>query len=843
MQYLKDKLYPSSVKRKILAGFLLAFVAILLAFTITHFAFRNMIDTVDELSEPNEKLNVLNKVFREVTKLDQLQREEAIRNPQKPYKAFLNQSQKTIGMIDSLALLDWTSEQRHRIDSIKNILEERNKLFFSYLKLKSKLTDNKTLTKKIDTLSSIIAEKKIEIDTSVVTTQKKTTTTYVRDTLPKAKDDRSFLGKIFGKKKKVEGEGETTHIKVQEELSVSVDTLAIAKQNKALEEVDKIVHDLEKDQRTQNKKLLNRELELIQMNSLFINQLLGILHDVEREELILMHQRGTNANIVANQSISRISILLLIFFLGAAVLVYLIWVDISKSNFYKEQLEKARDEAEELSKIKQRFLANMSHEIRTPLQSIIGFAEQLKQHSYTSAEAIDAIHTSSEHLLHIVNEVLDYSRISSGNFTLAQEDFNLMLVVREVEAAMRIQTDKKNITLLVDVEHAADLTLSGDPFRLRQILYNVLGNAVKFTNKGYVKLTVKTIEESSSVRCTFDITDTGIGIKAEDIHKIFNQFEQANTSIAKHFGGTGLGLTIVKSLIEAQGGNIQVSSEVGHGSTFSIHIPFTKSTIKAVDVKEDVKDNQFNTSVRKVLVVDDDPMILRLTDLILTKYHIEHTIYHEAERLMFESVDPEVSHILMDIRMPHINGIELCQALRKKYPAHTTFVALTAHVFPQERQALHDQGFDMVLSKPFRENELLALVGIANAKNSIASKETTSLDLTALREMTLHDEALFQSVVNQFVEETQDDIFKMSQHLKSTNGAAVREIVHKLAGRIGQIGIASLSMELRTLEDKLVKGATMAELDAELEQVMQKVIDLITTLQENIMEEPFTKIK
>src|SRR5690606_6062779 len=255
-------------------------------------------------------------------------------------------------------------------------------------------------------------------------------------------------------------------IQVEEELSVSIDTLAIATQNKALEEVEKIVQDLEVDQRLQNKNLMARELQLINANSLLMNQLLSILHEVESNELQLMRKKSVDAGIVVHDSIKRIGVLLVAFFLGAGLLVYLIWIDISKSNFYKDQLEKARDEAEELSQIKQRFLANMSHEIRTPLQSIIGFAEQIKNQQTMNPEAVDAIYSSSEHLLHIVNEVLDYSRISSGNFTLAREKFQLMEVVREVEGAIRIQAEKKSLSLIMDFEEAKDFSLVGDSFRL-----------------------------------------------------------------------------------------------------------------------------------------------------------------------------------------------------------------------------------------------------------------------------------------------------------------------------------------------------------------------------------------
>src|SRR5690606_18975747 len=257
-----------------------------------------------------------------------------------------------------------------------------------------------------------------------------------------------------------------------EHYSVDVDTLAVARQNDALLEVERIMRELDAEQRGQRKRLERQELELIQANSIFINQLLNILHDVENEELEHMRETNRHAVSVMNQSISRTNILLLSFLLAAAFFVYLIYIDVTRSNYYKTQLEKARDEAEELSQIKQRFLANMSHEIRTPLQSIIGFAEQLRQDPAARQEAAEAIHSSSEHLLHIVNEVLDYSRISSGNFTLEKEPFRMMELIREVEAAMRMQTEQKGLRFVLNVEKASDVSIVGDAFRLRQILYN-----------------------------------------------------------------------------------------------------------------------------------------------------------------------------------------------------------------------------------------------------------------------------------------------------------------------------------------------------------------------------------
>ena len=826
MGYIKNSLSPRSVIRKILAAFFLAFVAVILAQSISRFSFRELLGTVEELSEPNEKLGLLNRVFHEITTLDQLQRAEAITNPKKPYTSFIDQSSRLNLLIDSLTTMPWDTSQISRLAKMKDVLSDRNKHFFSYLKVKAEILDNRKFSVQLDTLASILTDDQMAIDSSLITTEKKTITTYLPDTNRlKKKEHRSFFRQLF-RSKKDKAPLDTPTIKVEEHYTVDVDTLAVARQNEALFEVEKIMRELDAEQRNQHRRLERQELDLIHANSVFINQLLNILHDVENEELQRMRETNSHAVSVMNKSISRTNLLLLSFVLAAAFFVYLIYIDVTKSNYYKAQLEQAKDRAEELGQIKQRFLANMSHEIRTPLQSIIGFAEQLKQDGRHQKEAADAIHSSSEHLLHIVNEVLDYSRISSGNFTLEKEPFHLMALIKEVESAIRMQAEKKNLTFILDAEQASEYSLLGDAFRLRQILYNLLGNAVKFTSSGFIRLSVKTREAEDTVECNFEITDTGIGIFPEELEKIFNHFEQANSHIAKHYGGTGLGLTIVKSLVDAQHGTLDVSSKPGHGSTFYVKLKFDKSS-SAVDEqmqpREATKPEAFNG---KVIVVDDDPLILRLCSLILTKNKVEHVTFHDPEQCIAHAVDQKVTYVFLDIRMPSMNGIDLCRALRTKYPEQTKFVALTAHVLKEEKDTILEEGFDAILTKPFRESELLEVL-----KGDVISIHDSEVpDLSALRQMTLNDESLFQSVLAQFVEETSDDLRNLKATLSGGDARAVREVVHRLSGRLSQIGVRELGKRFNQMETSLVAGKPLDALREELRELAGRLEELILHL-------------
>jgi signal transduction histidine kinase/CheY-like chemotaxis protein len=827
----KEKPFLQAIKGKVIAAFLLAVAAILLAVGVTYLSFNGLLNTVDQLASPNEKLKKLNTFFQSVTQLDQQQRAEAIKNPRRPAAAFLAESKELILRIDTLKAMGWNDPQQvERFNAMEKILHRRDELFLSYLKLKSDFIYNRNFTKRLDSLSGVLSNTMTKNDTSVRTTEKKiiTKTVIPEDPENKTESNRSFFSRLFSRKKEIKPV--ESKVEMREELSIKIDTLAIAQQDSVIEEVGRIMKSLEKDQRRQNKNMIQGELELINTNSILINQLVGVLHQVEEEELALMHKNSAEATQLVNTTIQRIGVIMLLFFLGAAVLVFLILTDIAGSNYYRKQLEKAKEEAEQLGQVKQRFLANMSHEIRTPLQSIIGFSEQLKQEYPEGKESLDAIYSSSEHLLHIVNEVLDYSRIESGKFVFEQEPFSLIDVIDEVSAGIQIQADHKALTFVQEMDHETDVYLLGDGFRLRQILYNLLGNAVKFTNKGFVKLSVSIDMIGKNVQCVFEIADSGIGMDTKDIERIFQQFEQANASINHFYGGTGLGLTIVKALVEAQNGNLSVTSQLGHGSTFTVVLTYER--VSKVDKKKytasehPVEHRPINGSV---LVVDDDPLILKLCSLILRKNNVDHITFQDPNKARQYSKFDDIDLILLDIRMPNINGVELCQTLRKKVKKGTRIIALTAHVLPQERAGLIEECFDDVLTKPFREQQLLDMIGVKSLADQVYDNP---IDFSVIEKMTMGDDALFQSIIAQFIEETEDDVKKLKLDLFFMGESNVREIIHKLAGRTGQMGMPVLSAFLKTIEIDLHNGKSISAVKDDIGKAINDINNILREMRE-----------
>lgn len=807
---LVDKSFLSPLRGKIIAAFVLACVAIALAVGTTYIGFNSLLEQVDELTVPNDKLRALNNLFEQITRLDQQQRADAIRNPGKSYRAILQESKQLTATLDTLIAMPWNNtRQPGRLETMKRVVAKRDYLLLEYLRLRSEFVSNKKFTQQLDSLSLILAVNQ-QLDSLVSTNQNKTTTTTY---IPEEK--RNFFSRLFGSKKKDTLNG---GIEIKEETLTKIDTLAIARQQGARDEVERIMKRLDEDQRLQTQEMMQRELRLINTNVALINQLLSILREVETEELALFETKNSEAGSLVNKSVERISIIIAVFFLIAAALVFLMLIDLSRSNYYRLQLTQAKEEAERLSLVKQRFLANMSHEIRTPLQSILGFSEQLNSQK-NNAEAILAIQHSSEHLLHIVDEVLDYSRIESGQFVLDKSALWLDELVDEVATVVTIQARQKKLDLTIEIDQIESPVL-GDAFRLKQVFYNLLGNAIKFTAAGTITFSTRILEQTAThIKTEFKISDTGKGIPKEEQEIIFNQFEQGGKNIHRQYGGAGLGLSIVKKIIEQQQGTVKVESELGTGTTFIIIITFEKTEAPVVSPVQQIEPTTF---AGHVWLVDDDPLILKLCSLILEKNNIAYTSLQSSLKMLEQKLNA-TDVVFLDIRMPGINGVDLCKQLRARVP-ELYIVALTAHLLPDERKFIVESGFNRILPKPFRENEFL------DALHQIQSTtQQTEVNLSELEKMTHGDKALMNSIVEEFIEETHKNILQLEKRMLDKDAAGAREIIHQLAGRVGQFGARPLMKELQRIEQMLVAGTplhTIRELPPVLQQVKHLQLEL-----------------
>ncbi|MCF2444286.1 ATP-binding protein [Dyadobacter sp. CY345] len=845
MSSLRNRSISKSVKGKVLLGFLVAFIALASSWVISKLAFENMVDKLEILSTPNEKLRIVNKVFKDILQLDQLQNARPTAEQQDSIKQqFFNQSGQLQSTLDTLSFLCRDSKlQVSRIDSMKILLMARDSIFSDYVKVRSKLVNNKALSDEVHSISGLITtKKKAKPDSTIITTERRTTTTttYTEPVVPAivTEEKKGFLNRVFGSKKtKTPAPIPVPKTIRKEEVTSHIDTLSIAQEDSVIEKVEVAVQAIEKSQRMRTNKFVSREQELTAAGNSLVGQLRNVMQEVQGEVVRQVSTDGLQVQNTVGDSINMIEYIMIGFLFLTALLAYLIFADITKSNKYRHELEEAKEEAEYHSMAKQRFLSNMSHEIRTPLQSIIGYTEALTKDEKPKKEDLETLHSASEHLLYLVNEVLDYSRIISDQFTFEERTFAITPLLTEVVKMLGPTASSKSLTLSLENELEPDAYLLGDPFRLRQILYNLLTNAIKFTESGEVRLRTSSVEYDGKISIKFEVTDTGIGLSKEQMHRVFNQFEQADPSIARRFGGSGLGLSIVKALVDGMGGNIRVSSALDKGTTFTVEVSFEKA-VAPLNKTDDLKEKQYKIN-GKVWLVDDDAFILKWCASILASHHIPHESFSSAEAVLNTEWDNDVTVVLTDMRMPGMNGGELCMRLRKIAPSFVKIYVLTAQALPEEQVKLMEMGFDGILMKPFHSYELLDLL----QKNSDTHKILVSKkpseeasdepDLSVLQEMTFGDEALLKEILEQFVKDTRYDLDQLRSEIERNNIENIPEIAHKLSGRIGQIGASSLSGTFRKFEISLREDPESISKN-ELESAISQTDSLIEYIEEKI---------
>lgn len=387
--------------------------------------------------------------------------------------------------------------------------------------------------------------------------------------------------------------------------------------------------------------------------------------------------------------------------------------DVSPQKSFQEQLIKSKEMAEYGKKVKETFLANMSHELRTPVNGIIGLTNLLRKTPVNDQQngMLDLLETSSQSLLGVINDVLDISKIEAGKFSIVRSGNNLKHIVKSVYDLLKFKADEKNIEFLLEFDKDLPEYIVVDSLRLNQILMNLLSNAIKFTDRGHVKLKIAVQQKhNDKVKLKFVIEDSGIGIPSDRLSNIFDSFEQAEDDTTTKYGGTGLGLTIVKKLIELKGGDLTVSSQVGKGSIFN----FTNWYDVAAKPKDkaEPKDHKkplppFNNI--SVLVAEDNLVNQFMLGKILKDWNVTVDMVDNGRKALEKLQQNHYDMILMDTHMPEMSGYQTARAIRVDFdePKRSIpIISLSAASFDHEQQQALTAGMNDVLAKPFLPYEL-----------------------------------------------------------------------------------------------------------------------------------------
>jgi len=519
----------------------------------------------------------------------------------------------------------------------------------------------------------------------------------------------------------------------------------------------------------------------------------------------------------------------------------------------KAKAETATGIAEDAVKAKQQFLSNMSHEIRTPMNAIIGFTKVLLKTDLSAKqkEYLTAIKLSGDALIVLINDILDLAKVDAGKMTFEQTPFRMASSISAMLHMFEPKIQEKNLELVKEYNNRIPEVLLGDPVRLHQIILNLVSNAVKFTTKGKITVSVNLIhEDEQKVTIEFAVTDTGIGIPADKIEKIFENFQQASSHTSRLYGGTGLGLSIVKQLIEPQGGSIRVKSKIDEGSVFSFTLDFQKTN---AEVEGEAEILELDPEIKniKVLVVEDIALNQLLMKTLLDDFGFEQDIAANGKIAIEKLKSGSYDIILMDLQMPEMNGFEATEFIRKTMNSKIPIIALTADVTTVDLAKCKAVGMNDYIAKPVDErilyNKIMGLVrkpgpvkySDDKVNEAGQSEKIKCTDLAYLVRRTKSDPKLMMEMIALYLEQTPPLIIIMKKSFREKDWGSLHATVHKM---IPSFSIMGISTDFENMAKKIQDYANTQQFADGIPDMLLQLENVCTQACKELTEE-FNSIK
>ena len=563
------------------------------------------------------------------------------------------------------------------------------------------------------------------------------------------------------------------------------------------------------------------DLVLSHRPKIMMNSIQNVIANMENHETELLETGTIKAKIYSDRIKTIIILGNLITFVVLSSSLIVIFIDISQRNYFEQELIKAKEIAEKSVQVKEHFLANVSHEIRTPMNAISGLTKILLKSNPTEKqkEYLDAIKTSSDILLVIINDILDLSKAEAGKMVFEKTDFKIFSLISSITDLLHSKAQEKNLKLVNHFDEKIPDVLIGDAVRLNQIILNLVSNAIKFTEKGEITLITKIADkDEETVTLQFTVKDTGIGIPQEKLPTIFESFTQASTEITRKYGGTGLGLNIVKELVELQDGAISVESKENEGSSFSFILRFPislnqKSTVKNQEV------DKIKTRLEEVniLLVEDNIINQLVAQSVLLDFGCNLDIADNGKVALEKVGEKRYDVILMDIQMPEMSGYEVTRYIRLNYPepiCNTPIMAMTANASKDDADKCLSAGMNDYISKPFDERNLFtkicSLVNSSAKFNPLAiipaEGDQNFVNLDYLKSLSKGNTKFMEEVVSLFISQTPIAIENMKKHYETKNWQQLMAVAHKIKPSFNFMGIKRLEDFARKIEETSGNG-------------------------------------
>lgn len=602
--------------------------------------------------------------------------------------------------------------------------------------------------------------------------------------------------------------------------------------------VKRVLTDLEFANRQFQNEVVQKENELLNNDMILNQQLQELLSNLEKTERENSLERAETFQNMLDKTSTIILIGSCIIILIILYFIINIIGDITRSQRYRVQLEEAKNFAETLLASREQFMAAITHDLRSPLTTVMGYTDLIQKTDLDEKQAyyLKQIKKSSEFILRLVNDLLDLSKLEAGKMLIEKLAFHPGKLIEDTVNNIIPAERTKNVTIEIVVAPEAQMQLVSDPFRIKQILANLISNAWKFTEEGSIVIFANLVKPKKNKEILeLRVKDSGIGISKEKQDSIFEEFSQEDNSIEKKFGGTGLGLAITKRLAHLLEGDIRVESEPGMGSEFIIEIPVEKYQLSGKKSSDQIIEKNYAASGLKALVVDDEPGQLSLTVELSRSMGFEIDTAANGKIALEKINEKEYDLILTDIQMPVLDGFELIKTIRGTDEImHLPVIALSGRT-DLEKQVYMDAGFDEKLLKPYKSATLkdtIAEVLDLEHKEPVPSKEqgkstelqTELYDLSEIYEFAGKDDAAFKEILRAFIEGTKESMEQLKSAWESQNEDEMGKTAHRMLPMLRQMQAHTITPDLLKLEErKNINEAEFVNLQEKLEKLIKDI--------------------
>jgi signal transduction histidine kinase/ActR/RegA family two-component response regulator len=742
-----------SIKAKVFAGYgLLIVLTVFIAF-ITHRSFQNLTHSADKLAEPNKNIILLHDIIFSIYQAESHIRTYTLTQEESYIDLYFQELERIDNLVDTLYLLTETDDFfSQKVDSINVLLIEKIELLEKFISLKSDESSSIFYELALNKINRVtkVSSQEIQKETirpdELVEEITEPEVSIEENAEVEIADNRAGRRNFFQRVRDLfsgKNEENEENIQVEEEIhektadlpvnEIVIDYNPRLSNEKLRRDIENILNNVKRLAIQHQRRITEQENEILLQDKQIMDRIWAYITLLENHESQKAAMQAIEAHNTVKSSSSTIIMVLLLCFLILVVFLWMISYDIAKSRYYRRELIAQIERAENLIKIKQRFMANMSHEVRTPLGAIIGFTNQMQRTDLKNDQVMyaEAIQKSSHHLLGIVNDILDFSKIEAGKLVLENIPVDLNELVLDVHRTLEILAEEKELDFSVDLDNLHYPFVYGDPLRIKQVLINLVGNALKFTEKGYVRLMAISSEnpqEPDFIYLSMIVEDSGPGIAPEKQTEIFEEFAQAESQTSRKHGGTGLGLSISARLVELMSGNIELKSTLGAGSTFIINFKLRKhhdpnpiliTRELAEGIKKDKKSRSRINSNKKIAPVLDNGVdekpgnlkVLLVEDKCTNQMVISMMLKEmgcrvdlaENGQVALDMIKPGAYDIVfMDIQMPVMDGTETLKRLKESFTSEELpyIIGLSGKAMKGDAEYFISLGMNDYLTKP-----------------------------------------------------------------------------------------------------------------------------------------------